>query len=116
VDGQGNLIAFAGRACREINVDGRSTVFADREMQEIGWAPVGKERQVPGGALLQIQVSGRGAVRIPAAALPPGITLYVEGAKPGSRGAQVPSRREKDSLLFEATEQLRGRWIYGVKE
>jgi hypothetical protein len=115
VDGQGNLIAFAGRACREISVDGRRTVFADRPMDEIGWAPVGPERQVPGGALIQIQVSGRGTVRIPAAALPPGIALFVEGAKPGSRGALVPCRREKDSLLFDATEQLRGRWIYGVK-
>ena len=113
VDDQGNLIAFAGRKCHEITVDGHKTAFADAEMDEIGWAPVALERRIEGGALLQLQVSGEGTVRIPAAGLPTELRLFVEGPKPGSRGALIPSQREGDSLVFKATKELRGRWIYG---
>jgi hypothetical protein len=112
-DDQGNLIAFAGRKCHEITVDGHKTAFADAEMDEIGWAPVALERRIEGGALLQLQVSGEGTVRIPAAGLPTELRLFVEGPKPGSRGALIPSQREGDSLVFKATKELRGRWIYG---
>jgi hypothetical protein len=115
VDGQGNLIAFAGRKCHEITVDGRRTVFADGDIDEIGWAPVATERRVEGGALIQMQVSGTGTVRIPAAGLPAELALFVEGPKPGSRGARVACRRENGALVFEATQELRGRWLYGVR-
>jgi len=115
-DGQGNLAAFAGRKCREITVDGRTTSFADHDMDVIGWARVAEARRVEGGAVIQIMASGQGTVRIPAAGLglPQKLTLYAEGPKPGSRGAQVPCRRENGSLVFEATRELSGRWLYGV--
>ena len=115
VDGQGNLIAFAGRKCREITVDGQRTVFADRDLEGIGWAPVALERRVEGGALMQIQVSGAGTVRVPAAGLPAELALYSEGAKPGSRGERVPCRRENGALVFTATEELAHRWLYAVR-
>lgn len=115
VDGQGNLIAFAGRKCHEITVDGRRTIFADGDIDEIGWAPVAPERRVEGGALIQMQVSGTGTVRIPAAGLPAELALFVEGPKPGSHGARVACRRENGALVFEATKELRGRWLYGAQ-
>ncbi len=115
VDGQGNLIAFAGRKCREISIDGRKTVFAGSDLDEIGWAPIAPERRVEGGALIQMQVSGTGTVRIPAAGFPGELTLYVEGPKPGSRGARVACHRENGALVFEATNELRGRWLYVVR-
>jgi hypothetical protein len=113
-DGEGNLIAFAGRKCHEITVDGRKTVFADADMDEIGWAPVAAARRVAGGAVIQIQISGKGMVRIPVAGLPSSLTLFAEGPKPGSRGARIPCSREGDALIFSATNELRGRWLYGL--
>ena len=115
VDGQGNLTAFAGRKCREITVDGRKTVFADVDMDEIGWAPVAPERRVEDGALIQLQVSGTGIVRIPAAGLFTNLRLFVEGPKPGSRGAPIPCQRQGDALVFKATQELSGRWLYGIR-
>jgi hypothetical protein len=114
IDGEGNLIAFAGRKCHEITVDGRKRVFADADMDEIGWAPVAAARRVADGAVIQIQVSGTGMVRIPVAGLPSSITLFAEGPKPGSRGERILCSREGDVLVFSATNELRGRWLYGV--
>ncbi|MCX6622530.1 MAG: hypothetical protein NTY38_15975, partial [Acidobacteria bacterium] len=111
LDSAGQLIAFAGRKCREITVDGRKTVFADTPLDAIAWAPVAAERRIPNGAVLQIQVSGTGGVRIPTVEL----TLFAEGAKPGSRGPRVPHRMENGALVFEATPALNGKWIYGVR-
>lgn len=114
VDGQGNLAAFAGRKCREITVDGRRTVFADRDMDVIGWAPVARGRRVEGGAVMQIQASGTGTVRIPAAGLPQKLTLFAEGPKPGSRGSRVPFRRDNNTLVFTVTKEIAHRWLYAV--
>lgn len=114
VDEQGNLVAFAGRKCHEITIDGRRTVFADRDMDIVGWSPVARERRVQTGAVMQIQASGTGQVRIPAMGLPRGLSLYAEGPKPGSRGEPIPFRREESALVFHATKELKARWLYGV--
>ena len=115
IDGAGKLIAFAGRKCHEITVDGHRTVFADGDMDEIGWAPVAPERRVEKGALIQMRVTGKGTVRIPAAGLPAELVLFVEGPKPGSRGARVACHRENGALVFEVTKELGGHWLYGVR-
>jgi hypothetical protein len=116
VDKEGHLIAFAGSACRKIMVDGKETVFADRDIPQLAWAPVPPERRVAGGALLQAMVYGTGAIRIPAAGLPENLQLYVEGPKPGSRGEAVPVRREDGALVFTVTEKQAGRWLYAAPE
>ena len=116
LDGEGNLIAFAGRKCHEISIDERKTVFADADVDEIAWAPVAAARRVKGGGVIQIQVVGTGTVRIPAAGLPARMALYAEGPKPGSRGARVPCTREGNDLVFTMINELRGRWLYGVPE
>ena len=54
-------------------------------------------------------------MRVPAAGLPASLTLYAEGPKPGSRGERILSTREGDALVFQATKELRGRWLYGVQ-
>ena len=113
VDGQGNLIAFAGRKCHEITVDGRKTVFADADMDEIGWAPVAAERRVEGGAVIQLQVSGTGTVRIPAAGLPASSRCLSKGRSPAAVGraflaaaktALWSSRRRRNCAAAGCTE------------
>lgn len=115
VDGAGALIAFAGGRSREITIDGRRTVFADRPVEQIGWAPVAGNRRVANGAVAQILARGEAQVRIPAAGLPSGVALVVEGASPGSRGAAVPAQVRDGAIEFTVTPELSGRWLYVLK-
>jgi hypothetical protein len=110
----GAVLAFAGSRTRKIAIDGRRTVFADRALQEIGWAPVAESRRTPGGAVAQIWVRGAGRVRVPLGGLAAGATLVAEGAKPGSRGATVAARVRDGGIEFEATPATSGRWLYVV--
>lgn len=114
VDPMGNLIAFSGRKSREITVDGKRFTFADRPIDAIAWAPVEAPRRIDPEVLLQIRIDGEGAVSIPAAWLPPNLSLYSEGKTPGSRGEAVDSRFADGMLSFKATGENSGRWIYGV--
>jgi hypothetical protein len=111
-----DLVAFAGNQAQRIAVDGRETVFADRTLDQIAWAPVAEERRLPDGALLQVLVRGEGTVRIPAAGLPPSVQLVVEGPRPGSRGAVLPSRLEAGALVFRSTPSIAGRWLFAVPQ
>lgn len=110
----GELVAFAGAGCRRITIDGRETVFADRDLPLAAWAPVAKERRVEDGAVLQVMVHGAGTISIPAAALPANVTIVSQGALPGSRGERVQSRREGDMLIITVTAKESGRWLYAV--
>ncbi|MBR5627472.1 MAG: hypothetical protein IKW74_07635, partial [Thermoguttaceae bacterium] len=67
INDAGQLIGFYGRHCADITVDGRTFVFADKEMPEIAWAPVSPERRVEGGAILEIWAIGKAKIRIPVA-------------------------------------------------
>jgi hypothetical protein len=55
------------------------------------------------------------ALATPAAGLPPRAALWTEGPKPGSRGTAVASRREGETLVFEAGD-TQGRLVYVVAE
>jgi len=114
VSGEGNLLAFAGSQCRQITVDGRTTIFADQAMATVAWAAIPEARRVDGGAILEIRVDATGRVRIPSLGLPAQVALIAEGAKPGSRGEAIPVHREGDALVFEATGATSGRWLYVV--
>jgi hypothetical protein len=112
VDTKGRLRAFAGCACRAITIDGRETVFADREIEQIAFARVLEERRVALGAVFQIWVQGAGTIRIPAYRLPPRPRLFAEGPTPGSRGAQIPCRIWAGALVFTVDKTTSGRWLY----
>lgn len=115
IDDSGSLVAFAGANCRQITIDGKTTVFCESNIPTISWAPIPDERRVENGAVWLFMAYGTGKVRIPVAALTvPKLTLYAQGPTPGSRGEQVPSSTDDDSLTFEVTQALSGRWIYGV--
>lgn len=114
VNEQGELIAFAGAGCQQITVDGKTTVFADQPIPQIAWSPIPEVRQVPGGAVWQVQVHGTGTLRLPAASLPENLELVAEGPTPGSRGELIPHQRQGDTLVFRAEGAAIGRWLYGV--
>ena len=78
------------------------------------WAPVAKERRVAGGAVMEIQVHGAARLVLPENLFPAEFQMFLEGATPGSRGREVPFRREGGNVLVEALPELSGRWIYVV--
>ncbi|MCL5270741.1 MAG: hypothetical protein M1457_09395, partial [bacterium] len=101
LDGQGNLEAFSGSACKSVRIDGREWVFADQPLQSVAWAPVAEKRRVEGGAIFEIMGSGQGALRVPAAGLPGSVEVVSTGRVPGSRGEVVPHRVENGCLVLE---------------
>ncbi|MCE5218550.1 hypothetical protein LLH03_16125, partial [bacterium] len=114
VDDQGRLLAFAGSWADRVTIDGHETVFADKSLSLISWAPVPESRRVPGGAILQARIQGEGVVRIPAVGLPEKVAMFAEGATPGSRGEAIPCRLENGALVFATTATTTHRWLYVV--
>lgn len=110
----GQLTAFAGRGAQAITVNGRETVYADRPMDLVAWAPVEGDRRKDGGALLEMFFAGEGEVRIPIAGLPAQLEVVMQGAKPGSRGEAVPARIENNTLIFDVRPGMGHRWIFAV--
>ena len=113
VDQQGNLVAFAGHGCRQITVDGRTTVFAETPLPLVMFAPLAAARRVPGGAVGEVSIGGLGAVRIPFHGLPEKARLYAEGPLPGSKGAEASFQRDGTALVLRTTpaESARRIWI-----
>jgi len=111
---RGHLTAFAGSDAKDVTVDGRTTVFADKPLPQLAWAPVPKTRRVDGGAVLQVMAHGRGVIRIPRSDLPERIEIVADGPTPGSRGHLVPSHWEDGALVIEITGRESGRSLWGV--
>ncbi len=116
VNESGNLIAFAGHDCTNITIDGHEFVFADNSMGTIGWAPIGKNRQVDNGAKLIVFCDTAGCIRIPAKSLPESLVFYAEGNSPGQKGEPVFSKYEGDYITIKISDATAGRWIFGIEE
>ena len=114
MDGDGNLIAFAGHDCANITVDGRRFDFADRPVGQIGWAPVPDNRQVENGAKLIVFCSTIASVRIPAGMYPDTMAFYTEGEVPGQKGKPVSCKREADYLVIEVTQAAVSQQLFGI--
>lgn len=110
------LEAFAGAGSDRIVVDGVETVFSDKPVGQVAWAPVPPERRVAGGAVLQAMLYGSATLRIPVADPGARLRVYAEGSTPGSRGQAIPATVENGTLVFTVTPELSGRWIYAVPE
>jgi hypothetical protein len=112
----GDLIGFAGHQCQEITVDGRTWKMADRRMNTLSWAPVPQECRVQGGAVLALRltVDAPCEVRVPAAGLPDNVEAVLQGAKLGSRGQAVESRRDGDALVISMPAYNEGGMVYVV--
>ena len=102
LDGTGSLVAFAGHNCQKVVIDGREFAFASRPVSLAAWAPVPPQRQVPGGAVMEVWVHGEAAMTVP---LPAGVKdgeLYFEGGRLGSFGAKVAFDCSGGVLRFNA--------------
>lgn len=114
VDAAGRPIAFCGHQSASITVDGTVWTFAEQPMGTAFWAPVPEERRVAGGAVMILQLHGRGSVRVPAVGLPGRVEVVTEGPRPGSRGNPVPSRLEGDALVVELGDGVPHHYLYVV--
>ena len=110
----GILTAFCGCQATKISINGRETVFADRIVGEIAWAPVEENRRTPNGAVLQLHTTEAVKLTIPAAHLPQALDVYTEGRAPGSKGERVPAHRDGENLIIEVGAAHASRWLYGV--
>jgi len=113
VDQENRLIAFAGWKCDRIRVNGVETVFADRIMPFVSWAPVPEARRTPGGAILALFVIGAGKLRVPVSEnITAGAEAWIEGNTPGSKGTALPLTVEPGILQVDVPAEASRRWIY----
>jgi hypothetical protein len=83
---------------RRLAVGGQEAVFADQDLEQIAWGAVSEARRVPGGAVFQAMVHGRGVVRIPATGYPANLSLFLEGQTPGSRASRLRAAARRARL------------------
>ncbi|MBN1343668.1 MAG: hypothetical protein JXQ73_13350 [Phycisphaerae bacterium] len=112
LDQQGNLIALAGSGCRQITLDGRTTVFSENPLALLAFGPLVAERRLPDGAVCEVCVHGTGTVRIPAVGLPDKVRVFAAGPILGSRGPEVPYQRDGQTLALKITPSESGRWLW----
>lgn len=103
LDAREKLIAFAGYDCAQIAIDGRTHTFADQPVALAAWAPVQRERRVPGGAVLELWVQGAAEFQIPLAEGVNAGRLFNAGSRPGSVGAAVASTIADGTLHFKSS-------------
>jgi len=113
-DADGRLTAFCGVGCNQITINGKTTVFAEKPMPLLAWAPIEPACQTQAGAMLRIRVHGAGTVRIPALGLPRQVQVIAEGPRPGSRGEVVTATVEDGVLVTTLAPGQTNRWLYVV--
>ncbi len=111
---QGDLLGYTGRNTTWLTVDGVRRQVCSAPMATVGWGPVAPERRKAGGAVFQLRSDGSGEVYVPASVLPERFTAWAEGAKPGSKGAQVAVSLNDGKATFTIDGQSAGRWVYVV--
>ena len=102
LDDRQRLAAFGGYDCASIRIDNQEHVFADRAVAHIAWAPLPKVRRVPGGAIMEIWISGEAKLRIPVANDFRSARVFLQGPRLGSVGAEVPATLRNGLLEFQS--------------
>ena len=111
VEGQ-KLLAFDGRDCREITIDGTRYQFADENIKYLAWTPVAPQRQLPGGAFFQIYLEGQGEVSIPLETDLRKLEMYTEGVVKGTLGKSIPFKYKQGMISLELDGGNTGQWLY----
>jgi len=114
LDAQSRLCAFAGLNCSGIAVDGRATVFADKPLAQVVFAPLHPSRRVPGGAVASAQL-GAGTARIPDMGFSGALRVFAQGAKLGSKnGGEVACRRDNGAFVLTVPPSAANRTLWLV--
>ena len=116
LDAAGSLVAFAGHNCRSIAVDGREFLFASQPVSLAAWAPVLPQRQVPGGAAMEIWIHGEAAMSLPLPAGVKGGQLYFEGGRLGSFGARLACECSGGVLRLNAQNNWPQRHLFFIAD
>jgi hypothetical protein len=112
LDNNGDLLAFHGRDCKEITIDGKTTVFAGQDVEQISWAPVVGRRQIPGKAFFQIYLEGKGEVSIPLKTDRKKLKMFEESNIQGQSGSKIPFKYKKGILSISLDNENTGKWLY----
>jgi hypothetical protein len=112
LDEQQRLLAFSGRDCDRITIDGMEQVFSNQPLKEIAWTPIEENRQLPGKAFFMVYLEGEGEALIPLDTDRRNLELYAEGEIGGSKGKEVPFRYQKQTLRIALNGSNTGRWLY----
>jgi hypothetical protein len=99
-------------ACKEITIDGKRHVFADREIKHIAWTPVPAKRQLPNKAFFQVYLEGSGKVKIPMKTDRKKLKMVTEGLVKGSMGEFIPFKYKNGMIELELNDDNTGLWLY----
>ncbi len=109
---QQDLLAFEGRDCDRISIDGQELVFSGQKLKQISWCPVEEKRQLPGKAFFQIYLEGSGKVAIPMKTGRRDMEMVTEGVARGTIGTSIPFTYRKGKIELELNEDNTGQWLY----
>jgi hypothetical protein len=112
LDGEGDLLAFHGRDCRAVTIDGKTSSFAEQEVERIAFSPVVDRRQVQGGAFFQIYLEGKGEVSIPMKTDRKKLRMFDESRVQGMTGNEIPFKYKKGKITLELDDSNTGKWLY----
>jgi hypothetical protein len=112
LDEQQGLLAFSGRNCDRITLDGREHVFSDRKLREIAWTPVEEKRQLPGKAFFMVYLEGEGEALIPLKTERKNLRIIAEGDIGGTWGKEIPFRYRQQRLRIPLNGDNTGRWLF----
>lgn len=115
VGADGRLLAFAGHACQNLGVGDRVTRFASKKVDVAAWAPVLPERQIPGGAVMEIWVDGDAEMTLPLPAGLEQVKLFFQGAKVDELGEALPCRCEGGNVRFAAVKSWPQKHLFAVR-
>ena len=112
LDEEGDLLAFHGRDCREVTLDGKTFEFADSKVEQIAWTPVAAQRQIPGKAFFQIYLEGEGKVSIPLKTNRSNLKMFEESDIQGLAGNEIPFSYKKGKVILKLDDSNTGKWLY----
>ena len=112
LDDDDDLLAFDGRNCKKVVIDGKRFEFASQNLDHIAWTPVVAGRQVSGGAFFQIYLEGEGEVSIPMKTDRKKLKMFSESPVQGIAGKEIPLKYQKGKINLKLDESNTGKWLY----
>ena len=97
-DENGNLIAFHGRECKGITIDGKQYNFSAIPV-DITYSPVDNTMKT-----YQLQVSGKTKISLPLSKTAKNVSLK-------HRNKTIAHTISKGKMMFEITDELSGKWL-----